>query len=1534
MQREILPKKMRSQFDKNRSHTTTTATVTATLATTSDQVRDQQDQADECRLNSYCTSSSSSSSSSIICENLASHDPQHPIVVVDDHFSNHFISSSSCSSSSSSSSTPSSSQFILLYSSTVHHYQRFFKFCALLLVTNLLTHVCLPDNILPAAMAITTHNSDSSGFGQQYFRVSPADHVEVIEGSTIIIQCSIGNQAGPVQWAKDGFVLGFNRSIPGYPRLSMVGNPNDGVHNLKVENAQLEDDGMYQCQVGPSGTSKSIRADSKLTVLLKPKSIDIIGQVNGRTMNGSEVRVQQGEKVTLQCIVRGGKPAALIRWYRKDVELRLANLPNQSSTPTSATSDSNYGDGQLGSVVKSEISLVLQPEDNGISYTCSAVHTALSKPLRKTVTISVLYPPGPPEIIGYRTGEILRAGDILTMTCKSRGGNPLARLTWFKNNEQVDSSFKTYHDREESINEHTITIDSSHNNAAYKCEATSDYISKPMFASVKMSVQFAPTKVTIKGPKEARAGDNVTLTCRSDPSNPASEINWVVDGRSMFTSNSNKSHPNGGYITSANVTLPITSTDRNMKTFSCFAVNRALGETVLATHTLNILYPPYKPSIIGYDNLTAIRSGTLKRLTCESQGGNPFATLKWFKESEEIMSGFTRTTTSGASISELSVLVKYSDNGAAYRCEASNPVTSRPLNATIRFNVYFAPSKVSIKSTPGRPKSGSSVNLTCESASSNPPAEIVWKRNGLQLINTHESIVNSSYRGKSTRAVVRLNVTTEDDGSIFICQATNKIMQQSVHDAFTLSVRYKPEFINDPMSIIELTEGKSASINITAKGNPSNISYRWSKLDGPRSDMDSLRFIKNGSFLEIANVSRIDSGTYRLEASNTQGTTKTTFKINVNYPAIIIKTSDLVLEDVGRTAYLECRVDANPITKDMIKWYRREPSYHSDYAAATSGLLSGSRSTMIDHHPIDEFDQNRIDSGSSSSTPTMTTIHTIPLDSGRLKQTFEENRSFLIIHNVTQNDSGAYECEAYNGIGSKSIAVANFIVKHKPRIINPPILSKSASDHGSIGRLICRAQGAPNVTFQWMREGSILSTDNPLMGTKYRLESTVKLDLITYQSILYINSVSSSDYGSYDCVARNELGLETRSIEFNRTSKPDTPLALRVVNRTSSWITLKWIPGFDGGLQQSFRIRYQKYDGVVDDDSSTISFPSSSSGVDDFESSSSSSSSSSSMPVTSFTAAAVSHYPYMYTDVYPKNSTQFIVKGLQDDQEYIFSIMAYNELGNSAFTDDLIKAKTLKEAPVSEKERISQVLSAKAADLPRLIIIAVSVLGSSLLLLNVVLVACFVRKRRKKRLEEAEADGSSTAKAATIEMYAPASGSGGSYNNGITETSVSGSDEENKSEAAYSGQMDYAMEISATDGVSGNQANIRTNVHHGLSTYLIEDTLPHLNTFYQPHGYPNYVNPVGPDVTVNTYFMDDPHYVDAIRKNSYNQHFENTVNLVSPQTQLTDKPMSDNIKPNGIPPIPPLRSTDLSTFLPMITEEPMLINNGQLGHLV
>ncbi|KAL1433366.1 hypothetical protein MTO96_012661 [Rhipicephalus appendiculatus] len=45
---------------------------------------------------------------------------------------------------------------------------------------------------------------------QQSFRIRPQP-VEVIEGKTVELRCEVSNQAGAVQWSKDGFVLGESR---------------------------------------------------------------------------------------------------------------------------------------------------------------------------------------------------------------------------------------------------------------------------------------------------------------------------------------------------------------------------------------------------------------------------------------------------------------------------------------------------------------------------------------------------------------------------------------------------------------------------------------------------------------------------------------------------------------------------------------------------------------------------------------------------------------------------------------------------------------------------------------------------------------------------------------------------------------------------------------------------------------------------------------------------------------------------------------------------------------------------------------------------------------------------------------------------------------------------------------------------------------------------------------------------------------------------------------------------------------------------
>ena len=159
------------------------------------------------------------------------------------------------------------------------------------------------------------------------------------------------------------------------------------------------------------------------------------------------------------------------------------------------------------------------------------------------------------------------------------------------------------------------------------------------------------------------------------------------------------------------------------------------------------------------------------------------------------------------------------------------------------------------------------------------------------------------------------------------------------------------------------------------------------------------------------------------------------------------------------------------------------------------------------------------------------------------------------------------------------------------------------------------------------------------------IEETKKLDLISYQSVLIINDVTSNDYGPYECIARNDLGFDAMAIAFNRTSRPDSPRSLRVVNVTSGSVMLRWMPGFDGGLPQTFRIRYRPLD-------------SSSTGGQNMDD--------------------ITTTGYMYRDVYPPNATTIIVGGLRDNTEYIFSVMATNEKGDSDYSADIVKASTLK----------------------------------------------------------------------------------------------------------------------------------------------------------------------------------------------------------------------------------------------------------------
>lgn len=82
-------------------------------------------------------------------------------------------------------------------------------------------------------------------------------------------------------------------------------------------------------------------------------------------------------------------------------------------------------------------------------------------------------------------------------------------------------------------------------------------------------------------------------------------------------------------------------------------------------------------------------------------------------------------------------------------------------------------------------------------------------------------------------------------------------------------------------------------------------------------------------------------------------------------------------------------------------------------------------------------------------------------------------------------------------------------------------------------------------------------------------------DPLTFESILLIQHVTSSDYGPYECVAKNEMGFATTTVRLEVTSAPDTPVSISVLNVTHDSVTVAWTPGFDGGMRSTYRVRYR-----------------------------------------------------------------------------------------------------------------------------------------------------------------------------------------------------------------------------------------------------------------------------------------------------------------------------------------------------------------------
>uniref|UniRef100_A0A3B5KVF8 NPHS1 adhesion molecule, nephrin n=1 Tax=Xiphophorus couchianus TaxID=32473 RepID=A0A3B5KVF8_9TELE len=622
--------------------------------------------------------------------------------------------------------------------------------------------------------------------------------------------------------------------------------------------------------------------------------------------------------------------------------------------------------------------------------------------------------------------------------------------------------------------------------------------------------------------------------------------------------------------------------DFNLTTLTCQANNEAVFQPVVTTVTMNVYYPPEPPYIIGLDR-DVVKAGSLLVLECVSHGGNPLGTLQWTKEGEVLSTTWGEQVVGQKSRNILRLKITPADNQAELSCESANIVSLSPQSITHKITVFSYPSMLVLVQSKRKITAkeevfyrGQQMELQCLSGSSNPKSDISWKVGLLRFQGVAEAPKKAEFGGVSVLSRLHLNLTSQHHNQKVICQAYSPVLEEGTSTFYQLNVLYPPEFSSEQATEVQVVEDDVATIPLMVSANPEVVSCIWLRRKQMLVKGDPGLYDHS---LEIRNVTRKDGGLYTIKCENGEGVNETTVKLDVYYAPTVKAEKDPVYVNQGGRADLICVADANPIIPEMFSWKW--------------------------------LGEEEVEMG---------------------EETNENKSSLLTIHNVTRAHAGFYQCTASNGIALPGSVEMKLLVQFTPELRKGPQWRKVASrgDGTATAELVCQAEGIPPVEFTWEKKGMLIDLANP------RYEERTARDGSFHTSTLRVVNVSATlDYAVFSCTARNSLGEDKLDIQLVSTTHPDPPSSFSLVSVTHDSVTLEWIPGFNGGLQQRYRIRY-----IWDQ---SVSF--------------------------------------MYVDVVPPDTTTFTVTGLQSQTTYSFSVNALNSIGESGYADDGAVLTITTEAP-------------------------------------------------------------------------------------------------------------------------------------------------------------------------------------------------------------------------------------------------------------
>ncbi|XP_041837223.1 contactin-2 [Melanotaenia boesemani] len=365
------------------------------------------------------------------------------------------------------------------------------------------------------------------------------------------------------------------------------------------------------------------------------------------------------------------------------------------------------------------------------------------------------------------------------------------------------------------------------------------------------------------------------------------------------------------------------------------------------------------------------------------------------------------------------------------------------------------------------------ITLSCQARAS-PAASYRWLLNGTEV-----PLGSDRYTLVAGSLVINSPEPSQDAGS-YQCLAINRC-GTIISRAASLKFGYLHDFPPESRSPQTAYEGAGTFLACQPPPHYPALSYRWLINEFPtfiRKDDERWFVSQVTGNLYVAKTEPNDTGNYFCFTTiNLDISTKSTFSKPVpltvlpdanprkSAPSIKVRFPAETYGLAGHNVLLECFAYGNPVPK--LRWRK-----------------------------VDGLMPSKV--GSSLDGPT------------------------LSLPELSFDDEGIYECEAYNSEGSDTYQ-GRINVQAQPEWLQ--VMSDSEVEISSELRWSCLAAGKPRPSVRWLRNGQPLSTQDRLEVNGAHLK---------------ISNLALEDSGMYQCVAENKHGTIHSSAELRvQVQAPD-----------------------------------------------------------------------------------------------------------------------------------------------------------------------------------------------------------------------------------------------------------------------------------------------------------------------------------------------------------------------------------------------------------